>query len=312
MTARSKFGGGAIIGACLVTLSACGGSGSPPGVATDATGIVSLSVSDGPVHDATKVCVSFDEIEFKQGEESTVITLDPAESVNLLDFQGMNAAPILVNQELAAGEYQWVRLGVDAVRGSNGGNGDSGGAGCDGEASYVVMEDGGVYNLYIPSGAQSGLKLVGGFTVIADGIANFTAEIDLQKSLKAPPGLAPDMMLRPTIRLVNNDEAGALTGQVANELATAESCEPSVYVFADGVTPNPIGNGDEPDPDDPVATALVEDRINDEGGTEFHYTVGFLEPGDYEAAFTCDGENFEPEAGKPAAIVAKEVTIVDF
>jgi hypothetical protein len=38
----------------------------------------------------------------------------------------------------------------------------------------------------------------------------------------------------------------------------------------------------------------------------------FLLPGSYEVAFTCDGEILEPEAGKPAEIVAQEVTTADF
>jgi hypothetical protein len=83
-------------------------------------GRVSLGISDGPVHDATKVCVEFDEIEFKSGSETTVVTLDPPETINLLDFQGANAAPLLISQELPAGDYQWMRLGVNAVRGGTG------------------------------------------------------------------------------------------------------------------------------------------------------------------------------------------------
>jgi hypothetical protein len=34
--------------------------------------------------------------------------------------------------------------------------------------------------------------------------------------------------------------------------------------------------------------------------------------GDYEVAFTCDGETFEPIDGKPATITAQQVTTVEF
>jgi hypothetical protein len=293
----------------LLSLAGCG-SGSSSG---DETGFLSLGISDGPVHDAQKVCITFDEIEFKKGDGAPfVVELDPAEKVNLLDFQGANAAPILIDQELPAGDYQWMRLGLDAELGSNGGAGDTGGIMCDGEGSYIVMDDQSVYNLYVPSGAETGLKLVSGFTVPVNGSADFTAEFDLMQSITEAPGLQPDLTLRPTIRLVNNVEVGMLTGEVAGELATAEACTPSVYVFDDGVTPNAIDTGEVADPKDPVATAMVNEQTNNDATTTFHYTVGFLLPGHYEVAFTCDGETFAPEAGKPAEILVQEVTTVDF
>lgn len=296
--------------AFVAALAGCGGGSSSD--AGDETGFLSLNISDGPVHDAKKVCITFDEIEFKGQDQPFVVELDPPEKVNLLDFQGANAAPILISEELPAGNYQWMRLGVDASLGSNGGAGDTGGVICDGEGSYIVMNDESVYNLYVPSGAQSGLKLVSGFTVPANGSADFTAEFDLMQSITSPPGLDPDVVLRPTIRLVNNIEVGILTGEVAGELVTAEACAPSVYVFDDGVMPNAIDTGEVADPEDPVATAMVSELTNADATTTYSYTVGFLLPGSYEVAFTCDGEIFVPEAGKPAEIVAQEVTTVDF
>lgn len=310
MNKRNAKHGFVLIAAGLLPLAGCGGGGSGSG---DDTGMLSLSVSDAPIHDAKKVCITFDEIEFKGEGAPFVVELDPAEKVNLLDFQGANAAPLLFNEEMPAGEYEWMRLGVDAVMGSNGGAGDTSGDLCDGEASYIVMDDETVYNLYVPSGAETGLKLVSGFTVPANGSADFTAEFDLMKSITAPPGLDPDVILKPTIRLVNNVDTGMLTGQVTAELAAAEGCEPAVYVFDDGITPNPIDDGDTADPEDPVATALVEEVVDDtSGATEHHYTVGFLLAGDYEAAFTCDGEVFEPDEGKSATITEQTVTTLDF
>lgn len=312
-----------LLAALLIGLAGCGGSGSG-----EKTGTISLGVSDGPVHDAYKVCVAFNEIEFKGAGDSIVEILDPVESINLLEFQGDNAAPLLFNYELPAGDYQWMRLGVDAVRGDNGGLGDPDltGPGCFGEKSYIVMKSESIHNLYVPSGAQSGLKLHGGFTVPVNGSANFTAEFDLMKSVTAPHGLEPDVLepdvvLRPTIRLVNNVEVGTLTGEVSGELATAvdleteTACAPSVFVFDDGVTPNPIGSDPVTDPDglsDPIATAMVNEQLNDLDQTEYHYTVGFLLAGNYEVAFTCDGTTFEPIDGKPAEIIAKQLTEVSF
>ena len=296
-----------LLAAALLSLAGCGGSGS-----SESTGFLSLSVSDHPMHDAEKVCITFDQIEFQGDGGRSVVYFDPPEKVNLLEFQGDNAAPILMGHELPAGHYQWMRLGVDAVRGSNGGVGDSGGDMCDGEASYIVMDDGSFHNMYIPSGAQTGLKLVGGFTVPTNATASFTAEIDLMKSITEPPGQYPDVKFRPTIRLVNNVEVGTLTGEVSEDLATADACEPSVFVFDGGIEPNPIDDGDVVDPNDPVATAMVKAQSNSDGTTTYHYTIGFLLAGNYNVAFTCDGETFEPPAGKAVTIEAQQLKTVDF
>ena len=299
------------LAALFAVLAGCGGSGSDP---VNGVGSISLGISDGPISGASKVCITFNEIEFKGEGPSTVVTLDPPEKINLLEFQGENAYPILVGQELPAGQYQWMRLGVDAVKGSNGGLGDTGGEGCDGESSYIVMDDG-TFNLYVPSGANTGLKLVGGLTVPVNATANFTAEFDVKKSITAPDGLSPDVILRPTVRLVNNVDVGTLTGQVHNDLAAPEgaACDPWVYVFDDGILPNAIaGMDEEPDPNDPVATAMVKSEVTAEGVTEYRYTVGFLLAGNYEAAFTCNGADFEPVDGKSAPIEANVVTTVDF
>jgi hypothetical protein len=272
-----------------------------------------LGISDAPIHDAQKVCVTFTDIELKQmNGPSMTLTLSSPEKINLLDFQGTNAMPILTNERLPAGQYEWMRLGVDAVRGSNGGAGDTGDAAiCDGDASYIVMNDNSVHNLYVPSGENTGLKLHGGYTVPVNDQVSLTAEFDLGKSITAPPGQSPDVKLRPTIKLVNNNEVGTLTGQVANELAEAEACQPSVYVFNDGVTPNGIED-DVVDPDDPVATAMVAAQDELDGTVSWHYTIGFLLAGDYEAAFTCDGQSFEPVDGSPVTIAASETAVVDF
>ena len=315
----------ATLAASVAVLAGCGGSGSGE---TGTTGFLSLAVSDSPIHDAKKVCITFNAIELKSGSNTEVLDLvndfGGAQTVNLLDFQGDDSTLILGNVEVLAGDYQWMRLDIDAVLGGDGGadeNGDSGEDTCDGGGSYMVMTGGSVHNLYVPSSAQNGLKLVGGFTVPLNGAANFTAEWDLMKSITAPAGLAGDVVMKPVIRLVNNVEVGTLTGLVATDLATAisgtEACKPSVFVFNDGVTPNPDGIDDDPnstavDPDDAVATAMVAEQQNADGLMTWNYTVGFLLEGNYEAAFTCDGQSFEPVMGKEANITRNQTTTVDF
>lgn len=299
--------------AVAVGMTGCGSSDSG-----DGTGYLSLGISDAPVHDATKVCIAFDHIEFKGEKAPFTVDLGAVENVNLLEFQGANAAPLLFREPLPVGAYQFMRLGVIATLGGTGGTGDDPASDlCVGEQSYIAFEDGTVHNLYVPSGAERGLQFNGAFVIAAGQTANFTVEVDLMRSLATPPGLEPDMIFKPTLKLVNNLEAGTLIGEVMAELATAvdevteAACAPSVFVFDDGVIPNGIDPAVE-DPDDPVATAMVHPFDQGDGTTGYNYSVGFLVAGDYEVAFTCNGTDFEPADGKGAAILANEVTEVNF
>ena len=303
MTTHSTTFNSIIAATTLLALAGCGGSSDP----VDQTGLLSLGISDGPI-DARKVCIAFTEVELKGKGAPIVVDLGGVQNINLLEFQGANAAPLLFNEELDAGEYQWLRLGINAESGEAGGTGDPADNLCAGNVSYVTLNDGTTRNLYIPSGAESGLKLVNGITIPANATANYTAEIDLMLSMKDPIDLEADAKLRPTVRLVNNIDVGTLTGEVV--LPEGECETPSVYVFDEGVMPNPIATGDTVDANDPIATAMVEERDNSVDPVTHDYTVGFLLTGNYVAAFTCDGETFEPADGKEANISAGNVTTV--
>ena len=284
---------GIFVFAASAGLVACGGSSS-----SGETGLLSLSVSDDPIHDVGKVCIAFDAVELKPAGDGPVKTYPLSGSnVNLLNFQGMNAFPLLFEQSVDAGEYLWMRLVVDADEGSNGGLGDSSESSeCAGDASYIVSKDGNTtHNLFIPSGDQSGLKF-SGFTVPANGSVSFTAEWDLMRSIVEPLGLHTDVILKPYIKLVDNTEVGALRGSVSAKLIDAEICKPAVYLFADN-------NVDESDlwVGESEASAIPSPVDETDPSLGLEYEIGFLLEGSYEAAFSCDGGAtfVEPFEGNP-------------
>lgn len=49
------------------------------------------------------------------------------------------------------------------------------------------------------------------------------SDFDLRKSVHNPAGLDDDYILRPTLRLVDDNTAGALTGTVASGVITADA-----------------------------------------------------------------------------------------
>ena len=223
------------------------------------------------MHDAVKICIAFDQIELKPKDGPPILVEEllaakQTINVNLLEFPGINAAPLLMDYEqrgitleldyeVPAGEYLWLRLGVNAAEGGTGGVNDNALAmECQGDESYLALKNGGIHNLYIPSGAESGLKLTGSIIIPQGGEADFTAEIDLAKSVAYPGGLAPDAIFRPTMRLVNNAEVGAITGKVDASLIV-DGCKPTAYIF----------EGDtlavEPTVDNALASALVQTTV---------------------------------------------------
>jgi hypothetical protein len=272
----------------ILTLASCGGGGGSDGAGT---GTLSLQITDGPVETAKHVYVQFSGLELHAADgqhttlyycqdpadatltivsEDACTTLPAPKRIDLLAHSGGVAEDLLVDFTLPSGRYNWIRLKVDAVAGT--------------QDSYIVLLDDSEHELEIPSGAQTGLKLNRGFVVPAGGSADFTIDFDLRKSVHFT-GNDPatgDYMLRPTLRLADNSMTGAIAGTVDMSLAPAD-CTPAVYVYSGaGVTPDDI-DGIDPEP---VTTASVKPDPMD--NTKYVYRAAFLEAGDYTVAFTCN------------------------
>src|SRR5688572_2800009 len=261
----------------MMLLGACGGSGGGGGE----TGRLSLGVTDAPVDEASSVVVQFSGVAFKRAGAApeVVQNLTPSpRQLDLLQYQGGRAAVLLDGVTLPAGDYQWIRLIVDnepAVR-----------------DSYIVLTGGEECELRVPSGAESGLKLMRGFTLPADGSVALTVDFDLRKSIHAPPGqgsgdCAVGYLMRPTLRLVDDANVGAIAGHIDSELIAAE-CLPKVYVFSgSGVTPDDLEEAAGADAD-PLVVASVTIA---NGSVTHPYRAAFLPPGPYTVAFTCDDDD---------------------
>jgi hypothetical protein len=267
----------------------------PPG-----SGRLKLAVTDAPVDSATSVVIEFTGVEVhKASGEDFNFDFAPRQ-IDLLALDGTESALLLDSVELPAGRYESLRLKVNAGR--------------DESDSFIVLDDGATHPLFIPSGNQSGLKLNRSFVVPTGGTADFTIDFDLRKSIHAPPGQDPNFIMRPTLRLVNNVEVGSARGTVAAALAGASDCAGAVYVFETAdVAPDDV-DGTAPEP---LTSALV---TLDSATGDFVYEVGFLTPGAYTFAFTCDADADDPEdddtlvfaTPQNVTITTNTVTVADF
>lgn len=262
-------------------LAACG-SGDSAG--TD-TNLVTLKITDAPVDEAENVWVEFSAVTFKSDDDEDItFDLDPVQRINLLALQGSESQALLENVEIPAGDYNQIRLAVNAEFD-------------DVMDSYITI-DGTEYELRVPSGSESGLKLNTPFTIaegttgmtVADEDSVYTIDFDLRKSIVNPVG-QPGYFLKPVLRLVQNINTGSISGTVDSQLLVGANCSDqdplsgnSVYVFAgESITPDDI-DGNEPDP---VTTAFIDYNI-DTG--IYSYEVGFLTAGDYTLALSCNAD----------------------
>ncbi len=254
------------------------------------TGQISVAVTDTPVDVADAVLVSFTGVELKpQGGPAFSIDFATPKTIDLLAYQNGERAVLLDGEEVPAGEYNWMRLKVQA---------DPDVAG----DSYITI-DGADCELEIPSGDERGLQMIRGFTVGVGSLTDMTVDFDLRKSVLQPPGQTTEVpvcdgqayVLKPVVRLVDNLEVGTISGSVDANLiiaqcgdAVANGVYPgNVYLFGP-VTETYLGTPDdydivESDPNgaDALASAMVDPET-------FDYTIAFVPAGDYRVAYTCD------------------------
>lgn len=286
------------LGLALGLLAACGGGSDGPG-----SGTLNVNIVDAPVDDAQAVVVQFTGVAIKRaGSDEQVVTFATPRTIDLLALQGGLAASLLPNTTVTAGAYEWMRLQVVAS-----GDTDTAGNPVD---SYLERTDGTRVPLFVPSGEQSGLKLVSGFSVPAGGTASFTIDFDLRKSVTLPQSAGSPYFLRPALRLVDNALAGGITGSVSSASLGDASCpstDPAlnanvVYVYAGaGVTPDDIGGTGA----QPLTTA----NATNASGT-WRYTAAFLAPGSYTVAFSCQAASDDPQANDaPVFLGTQTVTV---
>jgi hypothetical protein len=123
-----------------------------------------------------------------------------------------------------------------------------------GDGSNVIV-DGVTHPLFVPSGMQTGLKLVGNFDVPADALVDIALDFDAARSIFQDG--TGRYHLKPTVKVLPFRTAGAITG-----LVSPAGTATTIYALQ---LPDTLGS----------TTAAVDGR----------FTLGVLAPGSYSVAF---------------------------
>ncbi len=253
-------------------LVACNGNSS------SSMGTMNLAVSDTPVDGAQMVVVAFTGVDLMSSSAGLQTFQFASErSINLLSLQGTASTQLLSGVNVPAGSYQWLRLDIDPAN------------------SYIVTSAGARFPLEIPSGSQSGLKLVSGFTVDQGGTTDFLVDFNLRQSLtESNAGGTTSYLLNPALRLINLETAGSVSGTAASTLLIGgesinnTSCDPAVYVYPQGTT---VFNGFDVSIAGGTAPLTSATLTLDASTGLYDYMVGYLAPGNYVLAVTCAGND---------------------
>ena len=242
----------------IVSLGACGGGDA--GVASN-TGTLGIGLTDATTDQYQAIYVTIAEVQVKKligeaeegvdvpalEEEGWITVLTPGQTFNLLELVNGVVADLGL-AELDAGDYGQMRLILGELPEPTETNilGDP-----HPYANYLIKtEDGSVEDLKIPSGYETGVKIVHAFTIAAMGATEIILDFDALKSV-VEAGSSGQWLLKPTIKVLEtldnsveglvSDGAGPLEGAlVSAQLYDAEAVDPRDEVMVEGATASDI------------------------------------------------------------------------
>lgn len=257
------------------------------------SGTVTLNMTDAPVDggNIAGVYLSISEIQYNQsspdgeddGEWVTVPDFEPTEPFNLLDLTG-GQFKALGDLTFDAGTLYQIRFILEDV--------DERGAGRPtNPGSYVELSDGTKEALFVPSGAQTGYKAVteDGIAIPRNETITLTADFDVRKALVNAGG---DYLLKPTIRLIADSEAGTIAGTLSNMDTNAHQY--TVYVYEDGSYDSSEAADPSSDTEVRFPNAVSSYTVKADSASSGDYALAYLAAGDYDlyvAKFNPDGDN---------------------
>ena len=263
----------------------------------DDLGTLVLKLTDAPA-DAESIAgvyISINKIEVNKSTDdtadwTTVKEFDPPLEYNLLELTGGDFA-LLGEFEVTAGQYNQIRFILDI---QEQGEQPPTNPGC-----YVTFtgESEEPEPLFVPSGGQSGYKAVGAFEVPVNGEVEVTVDFDVRKALHVTgQGNNQRYILKPTLRLVVDSQAGNISGTVT---LTTSYADIVVFAYEDGDWD--ISEASDPDEGESrFPGAISSAGVGDDGS----YVPAYLAYGTYDLVIAgYDGETFGEVLGTASDVV---------
>jgi hypothetical protein len=213
--------------------------------------------------------------------------MTPGQTFNLLELVNGVMAPLGVS-ELAAGRYGQMRLILgdlpetpeDNILGVP-----------HPSANYFIDKDDNSIELTIPSGYQTGIKIVKGFTIVHGQSTEMILDFDAARSV-VRAGNSGKWLLKPTIKVLEIVENSVVTGVVQNS-ETPPTPLPEVLVSAQIYYPDAV---------EPANRVVVEtsSRTTEEGEYALNlppdiYTIVTAPDGYLPACQTVDAQYYDAE-----------------
>ncbi|MBT8185967.1 MAG: DUF4382 domain-containing protein [Eudoraea sp.] len=250
--------------------------------------IVQLTDAPFPTDDVAEANVTVFKVEVRyKGEQSEaettevegelsedkgfIIVSEEEKDVNLLELTN-GVTETLVNTEVPAGGYDLIRVYVKGVN--------------------VVLKDGTEYDLKVPSGDASGIKIfIKPELLVSGGLtSDLLLDFDVSRSFvpKGSPGAITGFNFKPVIKASNMTIAGTLAGLVSETIEEVTTAVKGAQVT--------VFDGEE------VVTSTFTDA---EGG----YTIMGLEAATY--SITVDKEGYDMKTLDKVVITAGNKTVQD-
>jgi len=281
--------------ACLafvLFLSACGGGGSSSSSTDGGQGTLSTSLTDASTEDYQAVYVTIERVDVHHDDDESWETVaNPGKTYNLLDLVN-GVVEQLGEVILDSGHYTQMRLIIGEDHDQSLNIFDQ----PHPYANYIIDQDDLAQELKVPSGTQTGLKIVNGFDINDNQTTELILDFDALRSV-VKAGSSGKYLLKPTVKVLTTADYAIVYGTV-----TAAEIDPLTPLENTFVTAQIAA----PEEDD------VKDRVVIQSGTlsaeNGEYAL-FLEPGSYNLVANLAG--YLP-ACTTVALGEDSTSIVDF
>lgn len=254
----------------ILMFAACGS-----GESSSSTGTLSLSLTDATTYEYKAVYVTIKEVQVhKDGDEDSnwEVVVSPNKTYNLLELVNGIREELGIT-ELETCHYTQMRL----IIGNEHDNAINILSESHKYANYIVDHDNYYHELKIPSGFQSGVKIVHGFDINQNQTTELILDFDASRSI-VKAGKSKQWLLKPTIKVLNTNEYSIIKGTVKNNSPEAELLK-GVMVSAQIFDPSAADEKDQ--------VIVQASTVTDNEGS---YTM-FLKSGSYNIIGYKDGYN---------------------